>query len=87
MHGHVTAIFVLIHVLIIGAAAFAAMRAYEKHQGKEGKPPNHQLAKEMLAGLAGGEVSCRLHTHNWHVRKSASSKCHIMCNADGALQH
>jgi hypothetical protein len=86
VHGHVTAIFVLIHVLIIGAAAFAAMRAYEKHQ-KEGKPPNHQLAKEMLAGLAGGEVSCRLHTHNWHVRKSASSKCHIMCNANGALQH
>ncbi|KAK9915338.1 hypothetical protein WJX75_007832 [Coccomyxa subellipsoidea] len=44
------------HEALGGAAAFAAMRAYEKHQESEGKPPSHQLAKELLAGLVGGEM-------------------------------
>jgi hypothetical protein len=46
------------HELVGGAAAFAAMREYEKHEEKNGKPENHQLAKELLAGFAGaGEYS------------------------------
>ena len=32
------------------------MRAYEQRQAQEGKPPSHQFAKEMLAGIVGGEV-------------------------------
>ncbi len=44
------------HEVIGGAAAFEAMRAYEKHENRDGAPPNHQKAKEMLAGIAGAEV-------------------------------
>ncbi len=45
-----------------GAAAFAAMRAYEQHVSANGAPPNHQFAKEMLAGIIGAEVHrlCRM---------------------------
>ena len=43
-----------------GAAAFAAMRAYEQRQASEGRPPQHQLAKEILAGIVGGEVGASL---------------------------
>ena len=39
-----------------GAAAFFAMREYEKKQSENGQPPSHQFAKEMMAGIAGAEV-------------------------------
>ncbi|TKA83575.1 hypothetical protein B0A55_00412 [Friedmanniomyces simplex] len=44
------------HELLAGGASFAAMKVFEDRQRKEGKPINHQFAKEMLAGIAGGEV-------------------------------
>lgn len=40
-----------------GAAAFFAMREYEKHQEQNGQPPSHEFAKELMAGIAGAEVS------------------------------
>ena len=43
---------------LAGAAAFFAMREYEKHQDANGQPPSHQFAKEMMAGVAGAEVRC-----------------------------
>lgn len=46
----------LSHELIAGAAAFEAARAYEQHCAKNGQPPNHQMAKEIIAGLAGAEI-------------------------------
>ena len=45
-----------------GAAAFFAMREYEKHQDANGQPPSHQFAKELMAGVAGAEVGC-CHQH------------------------
>ena len=33
------------------------MREYEKHQSQNGQPPNHQFAKELMAGIAGAEAS------------------------------
>ena len=39
-----------------GAAAFFAMRQYEKHQEQNGQPPSHEFAKELMAGIAGAEV-------------------------------
>ena len=39
-----------------GAAAFFAMREYEKHQAENGDPPSHEFAKELMAGIAGAEV-------------------------------
>ncbi|GJP92886.1 putative phosphoglycerate mutase family protein [Aspergillus niger] len=50
------------HEFIGGAAAFAAMRAYEKHQAENGKPDNHAQAKEILAGLAGAFIDREVET-------------------------
>ncbi|KAK3679634.1 hypothetical protein LTR78_000009 [Recurvomyces mirabilis] len=44
------------HELLAGGASFAAMKVFEDQQRREGKTVNHQFAKEMLAGIAGGEV-------------------------------
>ncbi|KDE05291.1 hypothetical protein MVLG_04323 [Microbotryum lychnidis-dioicae p1A1 Lamole] len=44
------------HELIAGAAAFEAEKAYERHVSQNGRPANHQLAKELLAGFAGAEA-------------------------------
>jgi len=41
----------------VGAAAFFAMREYEKHQAANGNPPSHAFAKELMAGIAAAEVS------------------------------
>ncbi|KAL7266711.1 hypothetical protein RUND412_010735 [Rhizina undulata] len=44
------------HELISGAAAFGGFKYFEDQQRAAGKPVNHALAKEILAGLAGAEV-------------------------------
>jgi hypothetical protein len=54
------------HELIGGAAAFAAMRAYQSHEEATGcvsrvpadgsKPQSFEIAKDIIAGLAGMEV-------------------------------
>ena len=44
------------HELLSGGAGFAAMKVFEDHQRKEGKPVSHQFAKELLAGFAAAEV-------------------------------
>ncbi|KLO14981.1 hypothetical protein SCHPADRAFT_825489 [Schizopora paradoxa] len=46
----------LSHEVIGGAAAYEAMKAYEDHVAKNGKPDNHAKAKEVLAGLAGAFI-------------------------------
>ncbi|OOF94050.1 hypothetical protein ASPCADRAFT_131685 [Aspergillus carbonarius ITEM 5010] len=46
----------LSHEVIGGAAAYEAMKAYEEHQARNGKPANHAEAKEILAGLAGAFI-------------------------------
>ncbi|BCS25179.1 DUF3759 domain-containing protein [Aspergillus puulaauensis] len=44
------------HELVSGAASWEAMRAYEHHCEKNGKPQSHAHAKELLAGFAGAFV-------------------------------
>jgi len=39
-----------------GAAAFAAMKAYEHKKANEGEPVSHPMAKEALAALVGFEI-------------------------------
>ncbi|KAF1346082.1 hypothetical protein BDV97DRAFT_319865 [Delphinella strobiligena] len=46
----------LSHEVIAGGASFAAFKAFEDHQRKEGKPVSHAFAKELLAGFAGAEI-------------------------------
>ncbi|SGZ56247.1 CIC11C00000000342 [Sungouiella intermedia] len=44
------------HELVAGGASFAAFKMFEDRQRREGKPVSHAFAKEMLAGIVGGEV-------------------------------
>ncbi|KAI8394278.1 uncharacterized protein BYT42DRAFT_542402 [Radiomyces spectabilis] len=44
------------HELLAGAAAFEAMHLYNKKKAEAGDEDNHQLAKELLAGLAAASV-------------------------------
>lgn len=42
--------------LLAGAAAFEAVRAWEKKKEEEGEEVHHSLTKEVIAGLAAAEV-------------------------------
>ncbi|KAI0921113.1 hypothetical protein AcW2_006195 [Taiwanofungus camphoratus] len=46
----------LSHELIAAAASYEAAKAYEHHCAKNGQPPSHEKAKELLAGFAGAFV-------------------------------
>ncbi|KAG0037777.1 hypothetical protein BGZ82_001863 [Podila clonocystis] len=46
------------HELIAGAAAFEAMKSYERQSGG-----GHQLSKEVFAGLAAAEADKLFETH------------------------
>ncbi|KAL9934694.1 hypothetical protein V8E36_006469 [Tilletia maclaganii] len=74
----------LSHELIGGAAAFEAMRAYEQHQEREGKPANHALAKELLAGFAGAEVDKLFETKGLDFLDKQEAKRHAQREAEEA---
>lgn len=61
------------HELLAGGASFAAFKAFEDHQRKEGKNVSHAFAKELLAGFAGAEVDKLAETKgaDWIDREKA----------------
>jgi len=44
------------HEVCAGGAGFEAMKKFEEHQSKNGKPVSHTAAKEILAGFASAAV-------------------------------
>jgi hypothetical protein len=46
----------LTHEVIAGAAAYQALKAYNEHCEKNGKPVEHAKAKQILAGFVGGAL-------------------------------
>ncbi|CAO1619138.1 unnamed protein product [Parajaminaea phylloscopi] len=72
------------HELIGGAAAFEAMRAYEQHEAREGKPANHALAKEIIAGFAGAEVDKLFETKGLDFLDREKAKRHAQEEAQQA---
>ncbi|KAE8216304.1 hypothetical protein CF327_g471 [Tilletia walkeri] len=77
----------LSHELIGGAAAFEAMRAYEQHEASEGKPANHALAKEILAGFAGAEVDKLFETKGLDFLDREKAKRHAKQEAEQAYDN
>ncbi|RSH86238.1 uncharacterized protein EHS24_004476 [Apiotrichum porosum] len=75
----------LSHELIGGAAAFAAARAYEQKQEREGKPANHALAKELLAAFAGAEVDKLAETKGLSFLDREKAKHEAKKQAEAAL--
>ncbi|EIW69407.1 hypothetical protein M231_04120 [Tremella mesenterica] len=66
----------LSHEVIAGGAAFEACRAYEDKCSREGRPANHRLAKEIIAGLAASIVDREFESKglNWLDRERAKWK-------------
>ncbi|KAJ3530603.1 hypothetical protein NM688_g7686 [Phlebia brevispora] len=46
----------LSHELLSAAASYEAAKAYENHCARNGAPPSHEKAKELLAGFAGAFI-------------------------------
>jgi len=59
--------------LASGAAAYAAMKAFEAHKAKNGEPPSHEKAKEIFAALAAAEVAKLMQTKgaDWFDKEKA----------------
>ncbi|KAH8548018.1 hypothetical protein BGW37DRAFT_431820 [Umbelopsis sp. PMI_123] len=64
------------HELIAGAASFAAVKAWEDHQRREGKTVNHAFAKEMLAAFAGAEIDKLIETRGLNFLDREKAKRH-----------
>ncbi|TPX58790.1 hypothetical protein PhCBS80983_g02896 [Powellomyces hirtus] len=58
---------------IAGAAAFEAMKDYERHVAANGTPRSHHLMKELLTGFAAAEVDKLFETKglDWLDRERA----------------
>ncbi|CAF0725027.1 unnamed protein product [Adineta steineri] len=66
------------HEMLGGAAAFEAFRLWEQqHPGDQ-----HQLSKEILAGLAGAEVDKLFETHGLDFLDKEQAKLHATQHAD-----
>ncbi|KAF7712226.1 Uncharacterized protein PECH_003815 [Penicillium ucsense] len=50
------------HELLAGAASFEAAKAYEDHVARNGAPPNHAMAKELMAGFAAAFIDREVET-------------------------
>ncbi|RSH92733.1 hypothetical protein EHS25_008179 [Saitozyma podzolica] len=75
----------LSHELIGGAAGFEAMKAYEQHCAKNGQPPSHAMAKELLAGFAAAEVDKLFETKGLDAYDREEAKRHAKQQAEQAL--
>ncbi|KAH0558626.1 hypothetical protein GP486_004725 [Trichoglossum hirsutum] len=72
----------LSHELIAGAAAFEGFKLFEDRQRKQGKPVSHAFAKELLVGLAAGEVDKLLETKGRDYIDAERAKHHAKESAE-----
>ncbi|KAJ9113054.1 hypothetical protein QFC22_006150 [Naganishia vaughanmartiniae] len=73
------------HELVGGAAAFLAMRAYEKKQDEEGKPQSWETAKELMAAIAGAEADKLIETKGLNEVDALRARHNAQENAKHAL--
>ncbi|KAE8167514.1 hypothetical protein BDV40DRAFT_253019 [Aspergillus tamarii] len=68
-----------------GAAAYEAMKAYEKHQAENGKPSDHAQAKEIAAGLATAAVTHLFSTKGLDFIDQKKAEAHARQQAEQAV--
>ncbi|KAF9567309.1 CipC-like protein [Agrocybe pediades] len=66
----------LSHELIGAAASYEAMKAYENHVARNGKPDSHAQAKELLAGFAGAFIDREVETKGLDFIDKEKAKRH-----------
>ncbi|KAG2187947.1 hypothetical protein INT44_000697 [Umbelopsis vinacea] len=75
------------HELIAGAASFAAVKAWEDKNKRDGKPANHALAKQMLAGFAGAEIDKLIETKGLNHLDREKAKREAQHNVEKYYEH
>ncbi|KAE8362642.1 hypothetical protein BDV27DRAFT_16272 [Aspergillus caelatus] len=73
------------HQVIGGAAAYEAMKAYNDHEAKNGKPQSHTKAKEIGAGLAAAAVERLFETKGLDFIDKEKAKYHAQKEAEEAI--
>ncbi|EJT97141.1 hypothetical protein DACRYDRAFT_25262 [Dacryopinax primogenitus] len=76
----------LSHELIAAAASYEAAKAYEDHEAKNGKPQNHQMAKELLAGFAGAFIDHIVESKGLDFVDKEKAKYHAKHHVDQAVE-
>ncbi|KAH0826185.1 hypothetical protein J3R83DRAFT_5617 [Lanmaoa asiatica] len=66
----------LSHELIAAAASYEAMKAYNDHCEKQGKPVSHSTAKEIMAAASGAFIDRIIETKGLDAIDKARSKEH-----------
>ncbi|KAI8069623.1 hypothetical protein BC940DRAFT_254634 [Gongronella butleri] len=66
----------LTHEAIAGAAAYQALKAYNAHCEREGKPVEHAKAKQLLAGFAGAALDKLVETKGLDFVDKQKAKRH-----------
>jgi hypothetical protein len=66
----------LSHELIAGAASYEAVKAYNEHCEREGKPNDHAKAMQLLAGFAGGALDKLVETKGLDFIDKQKAKRH-----------
>ncbi|OGM42231.1 cipC protein [Aspergillus bombycis] len=74
------------HDLIGGAAAYEAMKAYNDHQEKNGKPQSHSQAKEIAAGFAAAAVTQLFETKGLDFIDRQKAEYHAKKQAEEAIE-
>ncbi|ORZ24738.1 hypothetical protein BCR42DRAFT_403550 [Absidia repens] len=72
----------LTHEAIAGAAAYQALKAYNEHCEKNGKPVEHAKAKQILAGFAGGALDKLIETKGLDFIDKQKAKRHAESELD-----
>jgi len=76
----------LSHELLAGAASFEAAREYEKHVERNGAPPSHAMAKELLAGFTGAFIDREVETRGLDFYDKEKAKHQAKKRAEEALE-
>ncbi|KAG2138605.1 uncharacterized protein EDB93DRAFT_1164962 [Suillus bovinus] len=66
----------LSHELIAAAASYEAMKAYNEHCERNGKPASHDKAKELMAGFAGAFIDHMVETKGLDLMDRQRAKHH-----------
>ncbi|KAF7799126.1 hypothetical protein EIP86_010356 [Pleurotus ostreatoroseus] len=75
----------LSHELIAAAASYEAAKAYEQHCARNGQPPSHEKAKELLAGFAGAFIDREVETKGLDFIDRQKAKHHGMFDPSRCL--
>jgi len=75
----------LTHAAIAAAASFAAAKAYEDHQAKNGKMDDHAKAKEFLAASAAGFIEAIVEKKGLEAIDKAKAKRDAQKSVEAAL--